>query len=52
MVWYGLVWWGVMGWGADHSTISDQYDSIQHIPKSKWNKQIVGACRLDVELNS
>ena len=32
--------------------ISDAYESIQHLPKSKWNKQSVGAWRLDVELNS
>ena len=32
--------------------ICDAYESIQHLPKSKWNKQIEGAWRLDVELNS
>ena len=32
--------------------ISDAYEFIHHLPKSKWNKQIEGAWRLDVELNS
>ena len=32
--------------------ISDAYAPIQHLPKSKWNKQIEGAWRLDVELKS
>ena len=36
----------------DINGISDAYASIQHLPKSKWNKQIEGAWRLDVELKS
>ena len=36
----------------DINGISDQYESIQQIPKYKWNKQIVGAWRLYVKLNS
>ena len=33
------------------SGISDQYESIQQLAKSKCNKQTVGAWRMDVELN-
>ena len=36
----------------DNNGISDQYETIIHIPKSKWNKQIVGSWRLDIKLNS
>ena len=31
--------------------ISDIYVSIQELPKIKWNKQIVGARRLDADIN-
>ena len=32
--------------------IIDAYKSIQHLPKSKWNKQIEGAWRDGIELKS
>ena len=31
--------------------ISDIHDSIQELPKRKWNKQTVGAWRLDADIN-
>ena len=33
------------------SGISYQYESIQQLLKSKWNKQTIGASRMDVDLN-
>ena len=39
-----IVWDAIVG-------VSDKYESTQKLLKSKWNKQTMGAWRMDVDLN-
>ena len=39
-----IVWDAITG-------VSDQYESIQQLLKSKWNMQTMGARRMDMDLN-